>query len=137
MDRRGGQESEGPMDLQVFVREALVQVTRGVVEADEALREVGGLVNPHGVYLTNAPGAQQPFVSWDPQGAGRHRLAQVVEFDIAVYVSEEQAKGAGGGLKISILHAGGHAEVGTASGSESRLRFSVPLVMPPSKNAKS
>lgn len=124
------------MDLQVFVREALVQVTKGVIEADAALREVGGLVNPHGVYYGGTPGTQQSHVSWDPEGKSRHLLAQVVEFDIAVYVSEEQTKGAGGGLRISILRAGGHVEAGTASGSESRLRFSVPLVMPPSKNAR-
>ena len=109
------------MDLEEFVRLSLVQITKGVTDAQNEAMESGASVNPRVLHADHSSGS----------AAGRladGRIACLVEFDVAVAVSEESSATGGGKLKAaSFFQVGGNTSKGSTSESVSRLRFTVPV----------
>jgi hypothetical protein len=105
------------MDLREFVRDSLVQIQMGVVDAIQAhMAEVGsvGVINPVWGEDANSIGAEH---------------IQKVEFDVAVTVSSKAEGGAKAGIRIfSALEAGAEGKKTAEESLVSRIRFSVPIV---------
>jgi hypothetical protein len=95
------------MDIQEFVRESLVQVAMGIVEANKVLKE-----------KTNAD-----HHYFKMEASVRSDGRKGVEFDIAIVARQE----AGGGIKLNIpfIALGGDASGKTASENVSRMKFNV------------
>lgn len=106
------------MDLKDFVVSAISDIANAVKEADEKIRELGGLVNP-GVH-TKPEGGEIEFV------APRTTL----EFDIAISAAKSGEASAEAKAKIWVVEAslGGKGEA--TNETVSRLTFSLDVVLP-------
>ncbi len=93
------------MDIETFVSETLRQIVKGVQTAQEHDDCKQARVNP----------------------AARMKT---IEFDVAVMVTEGNEKKAGIGVFTGAFGVGGQANTNTANSSVSRIRFSVPVILP-------
>ena len=121
------------MDLQNFIRETLVQVTNGMLEAGEILKPTGTLVNPRYVDRRH-PNNEYVGDLIEEDGAVDlkyiRRPVHRIEFDVAVHATEETSKAGGAGLHIGVVMAGGKGGDRQSNASESRIKFSIPIVYP-------
>jgi hypothetical protein len=116
------------MELREFVRSTLLEIVAGVTDAQKALAEEDSTA------VINAPMSghiNRP----EYRGTGSRSL-EMVEFDVALTVTETTDKGIGGRLSIAA------ASIGTQRGSSiensevSRVRFQVPIALPEAPNAR-
>jgi hypothetical protein len=113
------------MDLKDFVKETLVQISTGVQESIEEVRESGGFTNP--AALGGTKGENKSHVG--SMGEGQNVFW--VDFDVAVTVDENSEVSGGGKLKVAgVFSVGGEAGSGTKSSSTNRVSFRIPLALP-------
>lgn len=124
------------MDLKDFVKESIVQISKGIEEANTELADSEAMVNP--VYVQ--------MHSTDAQGYGRtkerdpqfnnadSKLLQKVDFDVAVTVEAGQQGSAGAKLSIASIGIGADGKTESSNRSESRIKFTIPVVFPGFKN---
>ena len=106
------------MKLDQFIRETLLEILNGVLEAkEEAGRaSVHELSTEHSESTVNRI-APQPI------------SPQPVEFDVAVIVTETTESKVEGGASISVLKVAGNVNDSATETSTHRIRFSVPVVL--------
>ena len=103
------------MNLQEFVTETLSQITRGVAEAKNVSHNIA------------------PALHFDPKSPPIHRGERnvalfMVDFDVAVSVTEKTEVGGSGGITVvSVFKAHGKAERSGEESTVSRVRFNVPI----------
>lgn len=122
----------GRMQLKDFISSTIEQVARGVLDAAKALKDTDALVAPHPIDAQAASDNMygQTNVEHKQLPALLPRIVHKLEFDIAVTVEEESGKS--GSAKLSVWSAGIGGDVSTAkkASNASRVRFSIPLVLP-------
>ncbi len=127
---------EGSMDLKEFVKESIVQIITGIEEANLELKESEAMVNP--VYVQMHSREAQGYGRTVKRDADRpdpdSRLLQKVDFDVALSVEAGQQGSAGAKLSIASIGIGAEAKTESSNRSESRIKFSVPIVFPGFKN---
>ena len=112
------------MDLKEFVKETLIQITAGVRDAQGEVRALGGIVNP--ATLTRTDGAGSYFSTIDDI----HHVF-LVDFDVAVSVTENTGTNAGAKLNVAtFLTLGAGGQSANSSAATNRLTFKVPLALP-------
>jgi hypothetical protein len=104
------------VQLQDFITQSLVQIVQGVEAAADALKDSSAVISP--VQREKAP------------MGGTQTLIQKVDFDVAVFVSEGTETKGGIGIAIASITLGSTGKSDTSSSSQSRLRFSVPIMLP-------
>jgi len=105
------------MTLQDFVRDSLLQISQGVAAA----RNQNIKIAPYATAAESKKDAT--FVTLDGS------IAFLVEFDVAVTISEKTGGGISGGISVAgVFKAQGQHDGGSEHSSISRLRFSVPIV---------
>ena len=115
--------------LKDFVRDTLSQIAEGVDEFESSQTGTD----------QNAATAR-PEIATDPSDASkstaaagflylgyREGYATIVDFDVAVTTEENEAKKAGGGIKVVPFRVEGGLESGVANTSVSRVSFRLPL----------
>jgi len=102
------------MNLQEFIKETLLQVINGVIEAQNTLGQTNGAINP----FTRG----QPI---KPTYKGLE--VGYIDFDVAVTVTE--GSGVAGGL--SVMGIGAKGDLSSSTSSVSRIKFTVPVALPP------
>lgn len=110
------------MELHEFVRETLVQIINGIVEAqnNETVRNNNASIVPYGVS------------SSDLKTANRE-----IEFDVVVTAQTESSTKAGLGIFVGGLGIGTQGKLGANDSLENRVKFSVPVLFPMQKVNKS
>jgi len=121
------------MNLQQFIKETLVQITQGIVEADEAVAAIGAAVNPKDVVHNNQSSGPYGYYAEDKRGNYR-RAVEAIEFDVVVIVKEGTETKGGIGIQVGMIGVGSAGKTDKGSSSESRIKFSVPMLIPNSKN---
>ncbi|MBI5010935.1 MAG: hypothetical protein HZB98_15070 [Bacteroidia bacterium] len=112
--------NENTMDLNEFVNKSLKAIIDGVTEAQSYAKEKGAKINPANIntgtikYWTSSNG-----------------VGQDVEFDIAVVVNESQEGSKSAGIKVWGIGAEGKKIKESENTTNSRIRFSVLLFLPP------
>ncbi|MGL6159485.1 hypothetical protein [Microbulbifer sp.] len=116
------------MDLKEFIRESLVQISEGIIEANEQLKDTTAIANPHGIQAYSNEAKAYGRINETFQQ--KEQLVQLVDFDVALHA--DSGSEAGGGLKLSIASIGvdGGKKSTESSSSESRIKFSIPMVYP-------
>ena len=110
------------MELQQFITTTLIEIAEGIADAQRQLRDKSSeaIINSS---FTEADGH---IVT-----GGRRRSVEFVEFDVAVVARENTEQKGGGGVAIASLF---RAEAGVSAaqlaGSESRIKFKVPMSYP-------
>lgn len=113
------------MELSEFIKETLTQIAVGVSRSQEAVRESGGYVNPRAYRDVKATDTSHFASTVD--GAN----VFLVDFDVAVTVSEDSATDAKAKLSVaSFITLGVGGASGSASSATNRITFKVPLALP-------
>lgn len=114
------------MDLKTFVTETLSQIAEGVTDAQRRCKELGARVNPKvsGNYREH----EELWV--DDGGAA----AQFVDFDVAITASEGTGTKGGIGITVGAFALGSSGQSQAEKSASSRVRFFVPLVLPPERH---
>ena len=111
------------MQLNEFIAESLKQIFTGISDAKQCAAMNGFQVNP---WIT--------FGKSDANGLLLDRETKtpvrVVEFDVAVTVSESKQSKGGAGIFVASLSLGGQIQSDGSNTVVSRIKFSVPLAFP-------
>jgi hypothetical protein len=114
------------MELQTFIESSLTQIIKGLANTGKLAKEHGASLNPRqkqwrfgeGLYFDKATGA----------------VLSTIEFDIAVTATEGTRTKAGIGVAIASVVLGSQGESTKGNNQTSRIKFSLPVVLPSSSN---
>lgn len=101
------------MDLKEFISETLVQITQGVQDAQEKIKDTGCLINPEGFHEGE---------NVKPGYNGEYRHVQKVKMSVAVNVIEKSETQAGLGVVSAIFKAGVSNKEGDSNSVSNRIR---------------
>lgn len=109
------------MEVKDFVRETLIQISKGITEAEETISGLGGIVNPpmHATQNSNNHAGQIE------QG----RNVYTVDFNIVVEISKEKE----GNAKLSVIsmfNAEGNAKLAQSNSTVNTISFAIPIAYP-------
>lgn len=109
------------MDLKEFISETLVQITTGVQEAQEKVKDTGCLINPEGFHQ-----GENLKSGYNKE----YRHVQKVKMSVAVNVIENSETKAGLGVVTAIFKAGASAKEGEVNNVMNRIEFEIPISLP-------
>ena len=120
------------MDLKDFVKESIVQIAKGIEEANTELSDLDAMVNPR--YVRSHSDSSQPYGRTKERDSNfknpDSRVIEKVEFDVAVVAESGQQGSAGAKLSIASIGIGTEGKKESSNKSESRIKFSIPVVYP-------
>ncbi|EIQ1514463.1 hypothetical protein LUR59_004661 [Vibrio parahaemolyticus] len=113
------------MELKEFITEALTQIVEGVHEAQVKVDASGAEINP----------IVRGGIDYVAQNGGglataNGNYAQLVEFDVAVTVTEGQGTKGGIGIVAGAINLGSTGQSNSENSSVSNLKFKVPVALP-------
>lgn len=111
------------MELKDFVKNTLVQIVDGVIEAEKELEKKGSTVNPIGGYFDQK---QIGGRTW----SFKDGVTEVVDFDVALTNSEKEGTSAGIGVLLGNINLGAKGASEEVITSVTRIKFSVPILLP-------
>lgn len=109
------------MEIDVFVSEAIKNIIKGMVDAQEFAKDYKAIVNPI------------RYKSDDNQIieiAGIKRHLTIINFDIAVTASIETEAGGKAALKVMSVELGGNKSNVKSEETASRIKFDIGVVLP-------
>ncbi len=124
------------MDLKEFVKESIVQIAQGIEEANSELKDSPAMVNP--LYMrANSENAQaygRTMQRNEGYSEPDSRVVEKVDFDVAVVAEAGEQGSAGAKLSIASIGFGVNGKTESSNKSESRIKFSIPIVYPGFEN---
>jgi hypothetical protein len=116
------------MDLTTFVAETVSEIAEGVAEAQKRCAALGARVNPR------VDGKLPEANVWvDDDSNDRGTPAQLVQFDVALTAMEGSGTKGGFGVVVAAFTAGASGQTQGERSASSRIKFFVPLVLPPDR----
>lgn len=115
------------MELKNFIKSALSEISHGVIESQEELRDLGVLINPP----TDVNG-----MTGGRKGSGTppvRNKVQNVEITASVTVSKSSKRGGGIGLNILAVTANMDIKEGGVNEAANIIKFTVPIAFPLAK----
>ncbi|MTK53358.1 hypothetical protein [Paludibacter sp.] len=109
------------MELKDFIKETLAQITNGVVEAQELIKNTGAYINPEGRLEGN-----QVRTGFE----GEYRSIQNVKMSIAVKVIENTQTKAALGVVSAFINAGAATANSDSNSVTNRIEFEIPISLP-------
>jgi hypothetical protein len=116
------------MELKEFIKQSIIQVTEAIIESNEDLKDKNAIVNPGSIQVNSD--ASQAYGRESSQMTHQSRIVQKLNFDVAVMVQDEQNAEAGAKISVMSLSLGAEGGVNYSNKSESRIKFSVPIIYP-------
>lgn len=108
------------MELKDFIRETITQIVDGVVEAQASIGCHGAEINPRRVQFKEAG-------QYNYHNSGK---PQMVEFDVGLTSIQKKGSAEGVGVFLGSISLGKKNDEGTEHTAVSRIRFSLPVVLP-------
>lgn len=113
------------MELEDFVKGTLVQVFRGVEAARNELSKSTGTVSPR---------VWESAATQSAEGPTHGDKVHYVDFDVAVTAASEKSSKGGIAVVTALLSVGAKGSSRTENEHVSRIKFSVPVVLPHTPN---
>jgi len=113
------------MKLEDFVAEALTEIINGVKRAQEQVASTGARINPSGYKV---PFDRLEGRKWSSENGD---TTETVEFDVAVTTTEGTETKGGIGVFVGAVGLGSQGRSEAQNSSVTRIKFSVPVVLPP------
>lgn len=120
------------MELKDFIKESLVQINLAIEESNEELKHSDAVINPGGIQV-NSDGYQAFGRETHVMAKKNFRVVQKIDFDVAVYAQDDTSKGVGAKISIASIGIGADGKEVKTNKSESRLKFSIPVIYPEPK----
>lgn len=114
------------MDLQDFISESLTQIVNGVIQAQEAVAKTnsGARVAP----LMRSTTDSSSIGAAEGDGG---QPVYPVEFDVVVSANKGTGTKGGIGIVVGAITLGSQGQSENKNSHETRLRFKIPLLLPP------
>ncbi|MEO6973239.1 MAG: hypothetical protein ABI135_07475 [Rhodoferax sp.] len=109
------------MELKDFIRVTLEQIVEGADLAQKRISERGGIVNPTGM----------DFMRDGQRNIFNHAIPQEVVFDVGLTATDKSGSTEGIGVFLGGISLGKKNDSGIEQVSVTRVRFTVPLILPP------
>jgi hypothetical protein len=109
------------MELKDFIRATLEQIVEGVSTAQANINSRGGVVNPSNMSF-------QKDGQWNNYN---HAMPQEVVFDVGLTSTDKSGSSEGIGVFLGSISLGKKNEVGAEHVAVTKVKFTVPLVLPP------
>jgi len=122
------------VDLKEFVKESIVQIAEGIEEANTALSESSAMVNPVNVIAHSEEAQAYGRTRKRNDNNPNSRIVEKVQFDVAVVAETGEQGKAGAKLSIASIGIGAEGKTEKTNKSESRIKFSIPVVYPGYEN---
>lgn len=115
------------MELKEFIKESLSQIIDAVVETQDKYKETNVLICPDDIQGEN----NNLYIRDENlyQYFNRYTRVQNIEMDIAISVTEKEGNKSGLGI-AKIINAGISSENAQQNESISKIKFSIPIVLP-------
>lgn len=118
------------MDLRNFIKETLIQLTQGIEDAADELNDSSAIVNPRHFLTAGGTTDSQVYGFLGDEKDSSRQVVQRIDFDVAVSVAAGTETKGGLGIMVGAIALGSHGKSDSTNTSQSRIRFSVPLVLP-------
>ena len=122
------------MDLKDFVNNSLTQIALGIIDANEALSGTDAIINPTEIVVHSDSSQAYGRTRRPERSEGPTRVVERIEFDVAVTVQEGESSNAGIKVSVMSIGLGAGGESSSTTGSQSRIKFTVPMVFPSKKH---
>lgn len=122
-------EENNNIKLEDFIAQSLIQIINGVKTAQGHAKENGAEINSGYMIINQTNGLLHRKSSLSSSS----EVIQSIEFDIAVTASTEGNIKGGAGIFVSAAGIGYNAQKTTGNTALSRIKFSVPIVLPTQK----
>ena len=116
------------MELQEFITGTLVQIARGIEGAAEQLKTSKAIVNPRNVSTSSTK--DEHIYGYLNVHRKFYKVVQKIDFDVAVTAEKGKETKGGIGISVGSMTVGTQGKLDSSSSSVSRIRFSVPMVLP-------
>lgn len=116
------------MELQEFISGTLVQISLGIESAASQLKDSKALVNPRNVSTTGSK--DEHIYGYLNVHRKFYKVVQKIEFDVAVTAEKAKETKNGIGISVGSLTVGSQGKSDATSSTVSRIRFTVPMVLP-------
>ncbi|MGH7812782.1 MAG: hypothetical protein ACREQI_02095 [Candidatus Binataceae bacterium] len=117
------------MELKEFLTGALTGIIQGIKDA-QSVDGVGEYIVPQNLHWDLLP--ENSSVKSVAASSGDHLISTLVDFDVAVTAEKSKAGGGTGGIRIAVFEAGIAGKLDTKNVQSSRIKFSVPILLPES-----
>jgi len=116
------------MELQDFVTQSILQITKGVEAAQECLADSTASANPPigTVFTQSQTGGTNMALGWGDNGD----LIHMLQFDVAVTATDGKKTKGGIGVVTGIVALGSQGQSEQANAHTSRIKFGVPIQYP-------
>ena len=109
------------MELKEFVKVTLEQIVEGAALAQQSIKAKGGIVNPSNMSF-------QKDGAWNNYS---HAMPQEVVFDVGLTSIDKSGSTEGIGVFLGSISLGKKNDLGAEQVAVTKVRFTVPLVLPP------
>ena len=109
------------MELKEFVKATLEQIVEGAALAQQSIKDKGGIVNPSNMSF-------QKDGAWNNYD---HAMPQEVVFDVALTSTDKSGAIEGIGVFLGSINLGKKNSMGAEQIAITKVKFTVPLVLPP------
>ena len=116
------------MELKDFIKESLVQISKGIQEANDSLGITNAVVNPRSIQAYS--GNAQAYGRVSDSMTDKKPLVHMVQFDVAIEAKEGTQTGGGIKLSVASIGIGTEAQSKDSRSTVSRLSFKIPMVYP-------
>ena len=114
------------MDLKDFIKETLIQIAKGINEANESLSAINSQANPKDLTISE----RKHIYGLIKSEKNKDRPVHLVEFDVAVHATKDSETKGGIGIVVATIALGTQGKSAASQASESRIKFSVPMMFP-------
>lgn len=115
------------MNLDEFISETIKAITKGVKDSQQFVRDSGGRLNPIRMQnRSDLSGRDNVFYGSEENA----RPLTLIEFDIAVTVSNQNESGVNGGITVLGINVGGKDASANSNQTVSRIKFTIGASLP-------
>lgn len=120
------------MNLSDFIASTLTGIAEGIKKAQEREMELDMRVVPHNIVVQGQSTRDLPSCYIE---RGDNRYVAFLDFELLVEATNVHGDKGGGGINVlNMMEFGGRVESNEAKRSANTIRFSIPVVLPVSKN---
>ena len=115
------------MELKDFIKESLVQINLAIEESNKELEHSTAVINPAGIQINSENSQAYGRESNNPEHKNT-KVVHKIDFDVAVQAQDDTKFNGGAKISIASIGIGIGGEEKNSNKTESRLRFSIPVI---------
>lgn len=114
------------INLKDFIKEAITQITDGIIEAQTLNSSKGCIINPPEIQTIGTPES----ITYRIVNGGNGGTISILSFDLAIAASEKLDGGAGLKVISGFLNVNGKIQKSDSNSVTNHLTFSIPVAFP-------